>query len=122
MSDDNASAGRSGEAGLDPLFRLAVAEAFARDRHRQLIDELARAEAIFAQVASKKEWVDNWDNPAEFKAFEKEGGCFGSGSRITIEREDDSGLRLLIEDSSGDCAQITLSAEQVAALRLWLTP
>jgi hypothetical protein len=130
MSDDNAGAGRSGEAGIDPLFRLGVAHAFARARAdairaaaRKCTDELAQVEAIFARI--KEDWVNKRDDPTEFKAVEKETGGPGSGvdTRLTITREDHhDGLRLLIEELGGDYAQITLSADQVAALRLWLVP
>jgi hypothetical protein len=116
MSDDNADDGRSGEAGLPPLFRLRLAQAFAEG-------QLARTEAIFARI--KEDWVNKRDDPTEFKAVEKETGGPGSGvdTRLTITREDHhDGLRLLIEELGGDYAQITLSADQVAALRQWLTP
>ncbi len=114
MPDYNAGAAGDG-AGIDPLFRLGVAEAFANFT-------IARGEAISAWLRSKKEeWVDDWDDPTEFKAVEKEGDNPGSGDAfLTIEREDDGSLFLLIEELVGDYAMIRLSADQVAALRQWL--
>ena len=50
--------------------------------------------------------------------------CAASAS-LTITHADDDGLCLLIDEGPySDCryAQITLSADQVAALRLWLIP
>jgi hypothetical protein len=115
MPDDNA--GYGGSTNRVPTIR-------------ECIDQISEADAKLARLRGLRGSEDNqadagWSLPSEFRATKKETGGPGWDSRLTISREDD-GLRFLIEPEVagrlgyGDYAQITLSADQVAALRLWL--